>query len=145
TGGSIATRSSVQRLAISVPDPGFARGVLVRRRNRSPIEIRRLSYVIMVLASMAGGWAGATEGPVAMIAVLVLSVAATACYVRAADLLLDFDYRRTRRQAVLFAIVGMAAALVGCVVASQVTNGSRSELVRALGYAAIGGGIAVGL
>lgn len=117
----------------------------MRRRNRSPLEIRRLSYVLMGLATLVGGWAGATESPVGMIAVLALSLAATVCYVRAADVLLDFDYRGTRKQATLFAIVGLAGALAGCAIASQLVEGDRAGLMRAGGYACIGAGIAAGL
>jgi len=80
-----------------------------------------------------------------MIAVLALSLAATVCYVRAADVLLDFDYRGTRKQATLFAIVGLAGALAGCAIASQLVEGDRAGLMRAGGYACIGAGIAAGL
>jgi hypothetical protein len=99
----------------------------------------------MALAALVGGLSGAEESPLGMIAVFVFVIAATACYVRAVDFLLDFDYRATRRQATLFTIVGLATALLGCVVASQLVDGPSATLVRTLGYAAIGGGIAVGL
>ena len=117
----------------------------MRRRNRSPLEIRRIGYALMALATLAGGLSGAQESPIGMIAVLILSLAAVGCYVRAADFLLDFDYRAVRRQATLFAVVGLAAALIGCVAASQLVDGAAPTLVRTLGYAGIGGGIAVGL
>jgi len=99
----------------------------------------------MALAALAGGWSGAAESPVGMIAALILSLTATGCYVRAADFLLDFDFRGVRRQATLFAIAGLAAALIGCVAASQLVDGAAPKVVRSLGYAAIGGGIAIGL
>jgi hypothetical protein len=99
----------------------------------------------MALATLVGGWSGAQESPVGMIAALVLALGAVGCYVRAADFLLDFEYRGVRRQATLFTIVGFGAALIGCVVASRLAEGSAPALVRALGYAGIGGGIAVGL
>ena len=117
----------------------------MRRRNRSPLEIRRIGYALMVLATLAGGLSGALESPVGMIAVLMISIAAMGCYVRAADFLLDFDYHAVRRQATLFTIAGLAAALIGCVIASRLVDGDTSTLVRTLGYAGIGGGIAVGL
>ena len=99
----------------------------------------------MALAAMVGGLSGAEEAPVGVIAMLVLAIAAVGCYVRAADFLLDFDYRGVRRQATLFTIFGFAAALIGCVAASRLIDGSSPILVRTLGYAGIGGGIAVGL
>ncbi len=117
----------------------------MRRRNRSPLAVRRIGYALMALATLAGGLSGAGESPVGMIAVLILSLAAVGCYVRAADFLLDFDYRGVRRQATLFTIVGLAAALTGCVVASQLVDGETPKLARTIGYASIGGGIAVGL
>jgi len=117
----------------------------VRRRNRSPIEIRRIAYALMALSGVAGGWSGAEESPVGMIVVFILVIAATACYLRAVDFLLDFDYRSVRRQAALFAIVGLSTALVGCAVASQLVDDRSETLVRTIGYAGIGGGIAVGL
>ncbi len=80
-----------------------------------------------------------------MIAVLLLSLAAVGCYVRAADFLLDFDYRGVRKQATLLTIAGIAAALLGCVAASQFVEGRAPVLVRTVGYAGIGGGIAAGL
>lgn len=117
----------------------------MRRRNRNPLETRRIGYAFMALAVLVGGLSGAEESPVGMIAVLILALAAAGWYVRAADVLLDFDYRGIRRQATLFTIVGIAAALAGCVVASQLGDGRAPVLVRTIGYAGIGGGIAVGL
>lgn len=117
----------------------------MRRRNRSPFEIRRIAYLLMALAAIAGGWSGAEESPVGMILVFVLVIAATGCYLRAADYLLDFDFRQVRRQAVLFTIVGLSTALVGCGVASQMVDDRSETMVRAIGYAGIGGGSAVGL
>jgi hypothetical protein len=99
----------------------------------------------MALAMLAGGVSGARESAAGMILVLILAVAATACYVRAADFLLDFDYRGVRRQATAFTLVGFATALLGCVAASQFVDGRSPVLVRSLGYAGIGGGIAAGL
>jgi hypothetical protein len=117
----------------------------VRRRNRSPLAIRRIAYALMVLAMLVGGLSGARESPVGMIGVLALALLAVGCYVRAADVLLDFDYRGERRQATLLTLVGFAAALTGCIVASQLVDGESPVLVRTLGYAGIGGGIAAGL
>ena len=117
----------------------------MRRRNRSPFEIRRVAYVLMALATLVGGLSGAEESSIGMIAVFVFVIAATGFYVRAADFLLDFDFRSTRRQATLFAIIGLATALVGCGVASQLVDGRSPTLMRTIGYAGIGGGIAVGL
>ncbi len=117
----------------------------MRRRNRNPLEIRRVAYVLMALAALVGGLSGAEESPIGMIAVFVLVIAATACYVRAADFLLDFDYRGIRRQATLFTVVGLGTALAGCMVASQLVDGRSATLLRTVGYAGIGGGIAVGL
>ncbi len=117
----------------------------MRRRNRNPLEILRVAYVLMALAALLGGLSGAEESSVGMIAVFVLVLAATGCYVRAADFLLDFDFRRIRRQSTLFAIIGLSTALVGCGVASQLVDGRSPTLMRAIGYAGIGGGIAVGL
>lgn len=88
---------------------------------------------------------GADESPLGMTAVLALAVAATALYTRASDILMDFDYRGVRRQAAFFLIIGLLTALAGCVVASQLTDGRAPILVRAFGYAAMGGGIAAGL
>ena len=120
-------------------------GATVRRRICSPIEIRRIAYALMALAAVAGGWSGAEVSPVGMIFVCILVIAATVCYVRAADILLDFDFRSVRRQAVLFAIVGLSTATIGCAVASQLVDDRSENLVRAVGYAGISGGIAVGL
>lgn len=117
----------------------------MRRRPRSPLSIRRYSYVLMILAAMVAGLSGADDSPVAMIVALALAVAAAFLYVRASDILLDFDYRRVRRQALLFATLGMLTALIGCVIASQLVDGRAPATMRAIGYAAIGGGIAVGL
>lgn len=117
----------------------------MRRRPRSPLSIRRYSYGLMVLAAMVAGLSGADDSPVAMIVALALAVAATFLYVRAADILLDFDYRRVRRQAFVFTTLGMLTALLGCVIASQFVDGRAPATMRAIGYAAIGGGIAVGL
>ena len=117
----------------------------MRRRNRNPLEILRVAYVLMALAAVLGGLSGAKESSVGMIAVFVLVIAATGCYVRAADFLLDIDFRRIRRQATIFAIIGLGTALVGCGIASQLVDGRSPKLVRAVGYAGIGGGIAVGL
>jgi hypothetical protein len=99
----------------------------------------------MALAAMMGGLSGAIDSPIAMIVVLALALVACAVYVRASDILLDFDYRGVRRQALLFTGIGILAALLGCVVASQLAEGRAPAVVRALGYAAIGGGIAIGL
>ena len=99
----------------------------------------------MALAALVGGVSGADESPVGMIAVLALAVAATAVYTRANDVLMDFDYRGVRRQATIFCVVGLLTALLGCVAASQLTDGRAPIMVRAVGYAAIGGGIAAGL
>lgn len=117
----------------------------MRRRHRSPLSIRRFSYALMALAGLVGGLSGADDSPIAMIVVLALALAATAVYVRASDILLDFDFRGVRRQALLFMGVGILTALLGCVVASQLADGRAPEIMRAIGYAAIGGGIAVGL
>ena len=115
------------------------------RRARSPLSIRRLSYGAMALAALAGGLSGADEAPVGMIGALLAAVAAAALYTRANDILMDFDVRGVRRQAVLFCVAGIAAALLGCVAASYLVDGRAPIIVRALGYAAIGGGIAAGL
>lgn len=120
-------------------------GERVRRRHRSPLSIRRFAYGLMALAALVGGLSGADESPLGMTAVLALAVAATAFYTRANDILLDFDFRGVRRQATIFCIVGMLAALLGCVAASQLTGGRSPIVVRTLGYASIGGGIAAGL
>lgn len=117
----------------------------MRRRQRSPLSIRRISYGLMALAALIGGMSGADESPVGMTAVLAIAVAATALYTRASDILMDFDYRGVRRQSAIFCAVGMLAALLGCVAASQLVDGRAPILVRGLGYAAIGGGIAMGL
>lgn len=117
----------------------------MRRRHRSPLAIRRIAYGLMALAALVGGMSGADESPLGMTAVLALAVAATAVYTRASDFLMDFDYRGVRRQATIFCVVGMLTALLGCVAASQLTDGRAPIVVRALGYAAIGGGIAAGL
>jgi hypothetical protein len=117
----------------------------VRRRNRSPLATRRIAYVLMALALLVGGWSGAKKSPIGVIAVLILSLAAVGCYVRAADFLLDIDYRGVRRQAILLTIAGFAAAIFGCVGASQLADGESPTVVRTLGYAGIGGGIAAGL
>jgi hypothetical protein len=117
----------------------------MRRRHRSPLSIRRFAYALMGLAALVGGLSGADNSPVAMIVVLVLAVAATVVYVRACDILLDFDYRGVRRQALFFAIAGTVVALLGCVLASQFAEDRASATIRAIGYAAIGGGIAAGL
>lgn len=117
----------------------------MRRRNRSPLAVRRIAYALIALAALIGGLSGAEESPVGMIVVLVLSIAAAGCYVRAADFLLDFDYRGVRRQATLLTVAGFGAALTGCVVASQLVDGDMPILARTLGYAGIGGGIAAGL
>lgn len=117
----------------------------MRRRNRSPLSIRRFAYALMSLAALVGGLAGADDSPIAMIVVLALAVAAAAVYTRACDILLDFDYRGVRRQAAIFAVVGILVALLGCVVASQLADSRAPATVRAFGYAAIGGGIAAGL
>jgi hypothetical protein len=99
----------------------------------------------MALATLVGGMSGADESPWGMIGVLALAVAATAVYTRANDFLMDFDYRGVRRQATVFFIVGVLTALLGCAAASQLTDGRSPIVVRTLGYAAIGGGFAVGL
>ena len=99
----------------------------------------------MALAALVGGWSGAKESSVGMIAVLTLAIAAVGCYVRAIDFLLDFDSRGVRRQATLFTILGLTIALFGCLVASQLVDRSSPDIARTLGYAGIGGGIAVGL
>lgn len=117
----------------------------MRRRNRSPLELRRIGFALMVLAGLVGGLSGASESTVGMIVVLTLAVAAAGCYVRAADFLLDFEYRGVRRQATLLTVIGFAAALIGCVAASQLVDGRVPMLVRAIGYAGIGAGIAAGL
>lgn len=117
----------------------------MRRRNLSPLAIRRIGYALMALAGVLGALSGAAESTVGMILVLVFAIAATGCYVRASDVLLDFDYRGVRRQATLLTTVGFAAALVGCVTASQLAEGRAPVLVRSLGYAGIGAGIAAGL
>lgn len=117
----------------------------MRRRNRSPLEIQRVGFALMVLAALVGGLSGAKESTVGMIVVLLLSLAAVGCYVRAADFLLDFDYRGVRKQATLLTIAGIAAALLGCVAASQLVEGRAPVLVRTVGYAGIGGGMAAGL
>lgn len=117
----------------------------MRRRNRSPLELRRIGFALMVLAGLAGGLSGASDSAVGMIVVLTLAVAAVGCYVRAADVLLDFEFRGVRRQATLLTVIGFAAALVGCVVASQLVDSRLPMLVRAIGYAGIGAGIAAGL
>lgn len=117
----------------------------MRRRNRGPLEIRLYSYAFMALATLVGGMSGADESPIGMIVVFILSIAAAACYVRAADFLIDFDYKSIRRQATLFTVAGLGAALIGCAVASQLTDGDAPILIRTLGYAGIGGGVAIGL
>ena len=99
----------------------------------------------MALAALVGGMSGADESPFGMVVVLALAVAATAVYTRANDVLMDFDYRGVRRQATIFCVVGLLTALLGCVAASQLTDGRAPIMVRAVGYAAIGGGIAAGL
>jgi hypothetical protein len=99
----------------------------------------------MALAALVGGLSGADSSSIAMIVVLALAVAACAVYTRASDILLDFDYRGVRRQALLFTGVGILAALLGCVIASQLADGSAPAVMRAIGYAALGGGMAVGL
>jgi membrane protease YdiL (CAAX protease family) len=118
---------------------------VVRRRNRSPLEIRRLAYALMALAALAGAWSGFSDSTGPMILVLALAVGAAVVYIRAADILLDFDFRGARRQAILFTIVGIVSALIGCVAASRVANGSETSILPAVGYAAMAGGIAVGL
>jgi hypothetical protein len=117
----------------------------VRRRHRSPLSIRRFSYALMALAALMGGLSGADDSPIAMIVVLALALAACVVYTRAGDVLLDFDYRSVRRQALLFTGIGILTALLGCVIASQLSEGRAPAVMRAIGYAAIGGGIAVGL
>lgn len=117
----------------------------MRRRNRSPLTIRRYAYALIVLAMLVGGLSGAEESTWGMIAVLMLSLVATANYIRASDALLDFDQRGVRRQATMLTVVGFAAALLGCVAASQLADDNASTLARTLGYAGIGGGIAAGL
>lgn len=117
----------------------------MRRRNRSPLATRRLAYALMALAALVGGLSGAEKSAIGMIAALALAVAAAACYVRAADILLDFDYRAVRRQSTLFAVIGGVVALLGCVLVSQLSNDNAPILIRTLGYAAIGGGLAAGL
>lgn len=117
----------------------------MRRRHRSPLSIRRMSYGLMALAALVGGLSGADESPLGMTAVLAISVAATALYARANDILMDFEFRGVRRQATIFFVGGVLAALLGCVVASELVDGRAPILVRALGYAGIGGGIATGL
>jgi hypothetical protein len=99
----------------------------------------------MALAALVGGLSGADEAPLAMTAALALAVAATAVYTRANDFLMDFDYQGVRRQAAIFCAVGLLTALLGCVIASQLVEGRAPVLIRTLGYAGIGGGIAVGL
>jgi hypothetical protein len=99
----------------------------------------------MALAALVGGMSGADESSWGMIGALALAVVATALYVRASDILLDFDYRGVRRQATIFCVVGLLAALLGCVVASSLVDDRAPIVVRAVGYAAIGGGVAVGL
>ncbi len=54
----------------------------MRRRQRSPLSIRRISYGLMALAALIGGMSGADESPVGMTAVLVIAVAATALSTR---------------------------------------------------------------
>jgi len=117
----------------------------VRRRHRSPLSTRRLSYGLMALAALVGGLSGADASPVGMIAVLALAVASAGLYTRANDILLDFDFRGVRRQSIVFCVVGLFTALLGCVAASQLVDGSGAVVIRTLGYAAIGGGIAAGL
>ena len=117
----------------------------MRRRHRSPLSIRRISYGLMALAALVGGLSGADEAPLGMTAALALAVAATAVYTRANDFLMDFDYHGVRRQAAIFCAVGLLTALLGCVIASQLVEGRAPVLIRALGYAGMGGGIAIGL
>lgn len=117
----------------------------MRRRPRNPRSIRRLSYGLMLLAALAGGLSGADDAPVGMIAALAVAVAATALFTRANDILMDFDIRGVRRLAALLCIAGITMTLLGCVVASQLTEMRASIVVRTVGYAAIGGGIAAGL
>jgi hypothetical protein len=104
-----------------------------------------MAYGLMALAALVGGLSGADESPLGMTAVLALGVAAAAVYTRASDFLMDFDYRGVRRQAAIFCAVGILVALLGCVAASQLANDRAPIVVRAVGYAAIGGGIAAGL
>lgn len=117
----------------------------MRRNHRNPLSIRRLAYGLIVLAALAGGLSGADASPIGMIAVLTLAVSAAAVYTRANDILMDFDYRGARRQALLFCIVGIVTALFGCAGASWFVDGQHASVVRAIGYAGIGGGIAAGL
>lgn len=117
----------------------------MRRRHRSPLVIRRIGYVLMFATAIAAGVAGFRESAVWMIGALSLAVTAAAFYMRASDILLDFDYRRVRRQATGFMLAGMATALLGCIIASALVDGQRASFVRTIGYAAIGGGIAAGL
>lgn len=117
----------------------------MRRRHRSPLAIRRLAFSLMALAALVGGLSGADDSSLGMVITLAIAVAATAVYVRACDFLLDFDYRGVRRQAMIFAAGGMLLALLGCVVASSLADGHAPATMRAIGYAAIGGGIAAGL
>lgn len=117
----------------------------MHRRHRSPLAIRRLAYALMALAALVGGLSGADASPVGMIAALGLAVAATAVYTRANDILLDFDYRGVRRQAIVFCVAGIATALLGCMAASWLVDGRGAMAIRTIGYAAIGGGIAAGL
>lgn len=117
----------------------------MRRRHWSPLAYRRLAYLFMLLAALTGGLSGYRDSALWMTGSLVFAVAACAVYARAADFLMDFDLRSVRRQSTVFLIIGLVAAIFGCVVASQMVRGDRGDLVRAAGYAAISGGIAVGL
>lgn len=117
----------------------------MRRRHQSPLSIRRYAYGLMALAVLVGGLSGADGAPIAMIAVLALAVAATAVYTRANDILLDFDYRGVRRQAALFCVLGIVTALLGCALVSWLDDARGAILIRTLGYAALSGGIAMGL
>ncbi|MCA9860084.1 MAG: hypothetical protein KC438_10190, partial [Thermomicrobiales bacterium] len=86
---------------------------MVRRRHRSPLEIRRLAYVLILLATVVGAYSGYRDSPLGVTTSFALAVAATVVYTRATDFLMDFDLRSVRRQSTVFLVIGLLTAMLG--------------------------------
>lgn len=129
----------------------------MRRRLSSPIVIRRLGLAIVLVGAILAAIATWLRdrlgvGTVARSATYYLDAASWLLAASGAviegwfgDLLLSTGQARTRRRAIIFAVVGLGASLIACAMIPLRSASGSGSLVRAALSGLIVGGFGLGL
>jgi hypothetical protein len=124
---------------------------------RNPLRVRRFGLALIVLASVLAAIAtwqrdrlipGSTSHSATYFLNVLgwfLAIAGATLEAKIGDLLLNAGQRSARRRAILFAVIGLGAALTACITIPGRSDAAFSAPIRASLAGVLVGGIGIGL